>query len=114
MKKLLLVTATFVFVSISAQAGLRDLYNKIDTNTNENSTIVDQKAADLKKKIQSKTEAFTEKYESKSTAEQESIKEKLEEKLANLVAKGEEKSEKALQIQAEIASLTKLIEAAKK
>lgn len=108
----ILIISTVLFLSVSAQAGLMDVYNKIDTNTSENSTYVDQKAAALKKKIQDKTDALTQKYETASISEQETAKSKLEKKLEDLKSKGESKSQKAKELQAEIDSLNKLIEAA--
>ncbi len=112
MKKFLVLSAAVLF-GVSAQAGILDVYNAIDTETNENSTLVDKKAAALKSKIASKTSSLQAKADT-TTAEKEELKATLESKLAELTAKGEGKSSAALEIKNEIEALQRLIDAAKK
>lgn len=116
MKKLY-VLALALIISAPSFAGLTDVYNAINSNPDSSASKIDQKAAGLKNKIDSKLIGLQAKTAEKSAAtlsSQESLKAKLEEKLAGLVANGEEKSSKADELRAEIESLTKLIEAAKK
>lgn len=114
MKKLL-VLATAFMISTAAVAGLTDVYNAIDTNNT--STKVDQKAAALKNKIDSKLNKLSDKAttaETKSTEKQEALKESLEKKLSDLQSKGQGNSEQATEIKSEIAALQRLIDAARK
>ncbi len=114
--KNLLILALALTISTSATAGLTDLYNAIDTNKTA-STKVDNKAAEIKNKLDSKLGKIAEKAtkaEEESTAQQEKLKSKLEAKLAELVSEGKGSSDKANEIKAEIESLKKLIEAAQK
>lgn len=110
MKKILAFLLALTICPI-AHAGLLDVFNAVNTKTDENSTYVDKKAAEIKTKIEDK---IASKYLNKSTDEQESMLESLKEKLAELKESGEEKTTQYANIQAEIESLKKLIEAAKK
>lgn len=116
MKKLL-VLATALMLSSASFAGVTDVYNAINSNPDENATKVDQKASALKSKVDSKLSNLQNKLADKSssaTAKQENLKAQLEEKLANLVKSGNGDSSKANELKAEIESLQKLIEAARK
>lgn len=113
MKKILMI-ATVLFFSTTSTAGLLDVYKVVDTNNT--STKVDSKAAEVKSKIDSKLSKITEKAtkaEDKTTAKQEEIKATLEERLAELTKKGEGDTTEANNIKAEIESLQKLINAAR-
>lgn len=113
--KNLFIFVTALMISTASVAGIIDVYNAVDSNNT--STKVDQKAATLKKKADSKLNKLTQKTtaaEEKSTAAQEKLKAKLESKLAKLEKKGEGNSSQANDIRAEIESLKKLIEAAQK
>ena len=114
MKKLLILT-TALIISTASVAGLTDVYNAIDTNNT--STKVDQKAAQIKNKINTKLNKLSDKKiaaEESTTAKQEALKASLEKKLAKLTRSGEGNSEQATELKAEIESLQKLIDAAQK
>ncbi len=108
MKKILVLSAGLLLAAC-ADDRLVNVYNAIDTNTTEESTVVDKKAAALKLKLNEKMATAAD----STLAEKEELKTKLESKLAGLKADGEGSSAEALQIQREIESLQRLINAAR-
>ncbi len=116
MKKLL-VLSTALFLSTTAVAGLTDVYNAVNSNPGTSATKVDQKAAEIKNKLDAKLGGIQDKIaaqKDESNTKQEALKAQLEEKLAELKKNGEGDSSKAADIKAEIESIQKLIDAAKK
>lgn len=116
MKKLLLIS-TVLLISTASVAGLTDVYNSINSNPDASATKVDLKAAELKNKIDAQLGGIQDKIASQkdeSATKQEALKAQLEEKLAELKKNGEEDSSQAAGIKAELESIQKLIDAAKK
>lgn len=116
MKKLL-VLSTALLLSTAAVAGLTDVYNAVNSNPGASATKVDQKAAEIKNKLDAKLGGIQDKVaaqKGESAAKQEALKAQLEEKLAKLKNSGEGNSSQAAGIKAELESLQKLIDAAKK
>ena len=116
MKKLF-VLSTALLLSTAAVAGLTDVYNAVNSNPGASATKVDQKAAEIKNKLDAKLGGIQDKVaipKSESAVKQEALKAQLEAKLAELKNSGEGTSAQAADIKAELESLQKLIDAAKK
>ena len=116
MKKLLVLSAA-LFISTAAVAGLTDVYNAVNSNPDASATKVDQKAAEIKNKLDAKLGGIQDKVaaqKDEGNAKQETLKAQLEAKLSELKNSGEGNSSQAADIKAEIESVQKLIDAAKK